>query len=139
MKGQVRHQGGWRRWRNAAVACLSAAFILFSGTAHAASLEKIEVASAIGQPLYAEVPLLLDANELASKVFIEIASDADYKIFEVYRDPVLNSIRADVASDERGARVKLTSRTAIQTPFFNLVLNAMEAIEETFKDFRTNP
>ena len=135
MKGQIRHNGGWRSWRNAAVACLSTAFLLFSSNAQAASLEKIEVASAIGQPLYAEVPLLLEGNELASKVFIEIASAADYKIFEVYRDPILNSIRADVASDERGARVKLTSRTGIKTPFFNLVLKVRYGRVSHFKKY----
>ena len=135
MRGQIRHNGGWRSWRNAAVACLSAAFLLFSGNVQAASLEKIEVASSIGQPLYAEVPLLLEGNELASKVFIEIASAADYKIFEVYRDPILNSIRADVASDERGARVKLTSRTGIKTPFFNLVLKVRYGRVSHFKKY----
>ena len=135
MRGQVRHNGGWRRWRNAAVACLSAAFMLFSSSAQAASLDKIEVASSLGQPLYAEVPLILEGNELVSKVFIEIASADDYKIFEVYRDPVLNSIRADVASDERGARVKLTSRTGIHTPFFNLVLKVRCGRVSHFKKY----
>ncbi len=135
MRVQARHNGGWRRWRNAAAACLGAAFLLFSSTAQAASLDKIEVASSLGQPLYAEVPLILEGNELVSKVFIEIASADDYKIFEVYRDPVLNSIRADVASDERGARVKLTSRTGMKTPFFNLVLKVRYGRVSHFKKY----
>jgi len=103
-------------------ACLGVVSLLFVGSAYAASLGKIEVTSHIGEPFYAEVPLQLDADELVSKVFIEIADAGDYRIFEVYRDPVLKSIRADVASDKRGARVQLSSRTTITTPFFNLVL-----------------
>jgi len=97
--------------------------VLFSSTSvHAASLEKIEVASHLGEAFYAEVPLELEANESVSRLFVEIAAPADYKVFEVYREPVLGSIRADVVSDQRGIRVELSSRTAIKSPFFNLVL-----------------
>jgi len=96
--------------------------ILPSVGADAASLGKIEVTSHLGEPFNAEVPLELDADELVSKVFIEIADAGDYRIFEVYRDPILKSIRADVVSDQRGVRVQLSSRTTIATPFFNLVL-----------------
>ena len=132
MRGQIRHNGVWR---NAVVSSLAVVFLLFSGVSRAASLERIEVASSLGQPLYAEVPLKLESGELVSKVFIEIASEADYKIFEVYRDPILSSIRADVASDERGARVKLTSRSGITTPFFNLVLKVRYGRVSHFKKY----
>jgi len=96
--------------------------ILPSVGADAASLGKIEVTSHLGEAFNAEVPLELDADELVSKVFIEIADAGDYRIFEVYRDPILKSIRADIVSDQRGVRVQLSSRTTISTPFFNLVL-----------------
>jgi len=122
-------------WRSALVICFGALSLGVSGAVQAASLGKIEVASPLGKVLYAEVPLNLKSNELASKVFIEIASVADYKIFEVYRDPVLNAIRADVASDARGARVKLTSRVAIQSPFFNLVLKIRYGRVSHFKKY----
>jgi len=134
MKDQKRQQVQ-QSWRDAAMLCFGALLVCVSGVAQAASLGKIEVASPLGKPLYAEVPLKLKSNELASKVFIEIAAPADYKIFEVYRDPVLNSIRADVASDERGARVKLTSRIAMQSPFFNLVLKVRYGRVSHFKKY----
>jgi len=132
MRHQEEHGG---LWRNTVAVCCGAFLLLFSAAVQAASLQQIEVASALGQPLYAEVPLTLDGNELASKVFIDIASAADYKIFEVYRDPVLDHIRADVASDKRGVRVKLTSRIAIPTPFFNLVLKIRYGRVSHFKKF----
>jgi len=120
---------------DAAMLCFGVLLVCVSGVAQAASLGKIEVTTPLGKPLYAEVPLQLKSNELASKVFIEIAAPADYKIFEVYRDPVLNSIRADVASDTRGARVKLTSRVALQSPFFNLVLKVRYGRVSHFKKY----
>jgi len=126
---------GNRVWHKVAIAWLCPALLLFAGHAGAVSLEKVEVASHLGEPFFAEVPLKLDSNELASKVFIDIAAPADYKIFEVYRDPVLKAIRADVTSDTRGVRVKLSSRSRIKTPFFNLVLKIRYGRVSHFKKF----
>lgn len=120
---------------NFAVACLAALLLFPAGNASAVSLEKIEVASHLDEPFFAEIPLALAANELASRVFVEIAAPADYKIFEVYRDPVLNVIRADIASDERGARVELTSGSSIKAPFFNLVLKVRYGRVTHFKKY----
>jgi len=126
---------GNRVWRRMCVAVLGPVLLLFAGHAQAVSVERIEVASHLGEPFFAEVPLKLESNELPSKVFVDIAAPADYKIFEVYRDPVLTSIRADVASDARGVRVKLSSRSRINTPFFNLVLKIRYGRVSHFKKF----
>ncbi len=101
---------------------LAAGLFLLAGNAQAVSLGKIEVASHLGEPFYAEIPLSLDGDEAISRVFVEIAAPTDYRILEVYRDAVLNSIRADVENDSRGARIELSSRNALDAPFFNLVL-----------------
>ncbi|MES0370798.1 MAG: FimV/HubP family polar landmark protein [Mariprofundaceae bacterium] len=98
------------------------AIMAFSTHANAVSLGKIDVASHLGEPFFAEVPLTLDEGEVISSVFVELAAPADYRILEVYRDQALNVIRADVESDSRGSRVELTSRTVLDAPFFNLVL-----------------
>lgn len=103
--------------------------------ASAASLENIEVNSRLGEPFFAEIPLQLESNELVSKVFVEIAAASDYKIFEVYRDPELNAIRADVESDARGVRVKLSSRTAVKAPFFNLIVKIRHGRVAHFKKY----
>ncbi|MDQ6993702.1 MAG: FimV/HubP family polar landmark protein [Mariprofundus sp.] len=96
--------------------------LLFVTNVDGASLGKVEVASHISEPFYAEVPLQMEKDEAVSKVFIEIANSGDYRIFEVYRDSVLNALRADVVSDKRGTRIELTSNALIKTPFFNLIL-----------------
>ncbi|MDX8403724.1 MAG: FimV/HubP family polar landmark protein [Mariprofundaceae bacterium] len=98
------------------------AIMAFSAQANAVSLGKIDVASHLGEPFYAEVPLTLDEGEVISSVFVELAAPSDYRILEVYRDQALNVVRADVESDSRGSRVELTSRTVVDAPFFNLVL-----------------
>jgi len=103
--------------------------------AHAVSLGKIDVASHLGEPFYAEVPLVLEADENVSSVFVELASPADYRILEVYRDPALNMVRADVESDSRGVRVELSSRSAMEAPFFNLVLKVRYNRATHFKKF----
>jgi len=122
-------------WHKAVIALLGPALFLFAGNALAASLAKIEIASHLGEPFYAEVPVKLASGELASRILVEIASPSDYKIFEVYRDPVLNGIRADVASDDRGVRVKLSSGSSIKSPFFNLILKIRSGRVSHFKKF----
>ncbi len=126
---------GNRVWRKWASTLLVPVLLLIVGQAQAVSLEKIEVASHLGEPFFAEVPLRLDANEQASKIAVEIAAPADYKIFEVYRDPAVQAIRADVTSDKRGVRVVLSSRSRIQSPFFNLVLKVRYGRVARFKKF----
>jgi len=133
--GEMEENMGNRDGRKLAFALLWPALFLFAASVQAASLEKIEVASRLGEAFYAEVPLKLESNELASKVFVEIAAPSDYKIFEVYRDPILKAIRADVASDKRGVRVELSSRSRIKSPFFNLVLKIRYGRVSHFKKF----
>ncbi|ATX82172.1 FimV N-terminal domain-containing protein [Mariprofundus ferrinatatus] len=111
------------------------ALYLFTGVTFAASLEKIEVNSRLGEPFYAEVPLQLEESELVSKVFVEIAAASDYRIFEVYRDAAVNGIRAEVTSDSRGARVKLSSSNAIRAPFFNLIVKIRHGRVAHFKKY----
>jgi len=122
-----------RFWHKTVVALFTPALFLLVGHASAASLAKIEVASHLGEPFYAEVPVKLEPGESVSRVHIKIASPADYKIFEVYRDPVLKDIRADVASDERGVRVELSSSSRIKAPFFNLILKIHSGRVSRFK------
>lgn len=117
------------------LAWIAASLLFLTGNAQAVSLEKIEVASFLGEPLYAEIPLKLDAAESLTKVVVEIASASEYKIFEVFRDQVLKSIRADVVSDSRGTRVELSSRTSLKSPFFNLVLKVHYGRVTHFKRF----
>jgi pilus assembly protein FimV len=111
------------------------AMAVFSTHAGAVSLGKIDVASHLGEPFYAEVPLTLDEGEVISGIVVELAESADYMILEVYRDRALQLVRADVESDSRGSRVELTSRNVIDAPFFNLVLKIRYGRATHFKKY----
>ena len=111
------------------------AMAVFSTHAGAVALGKIDVASHLGEPFYAEVPLTLDEGEVISGIVVELAGPADYRILEVYRDRALQLVRADVESDSRGSRVELTSRNVIDAPFFNLVLKVRYGRATHFKKY----
>ncbi|MBL4760014.1 MAG: hypothetical protein JKY80_04060 [Mariprofundaceae bacterium] len=106
-----------------------------SGVAQAASLGKADVASHLGEPFYAEVPLGLDEDEAISNIFVELASPADYQILEVFRDSAVGAIRVDVKNDSRGSRVELTTTSAVEAPFLNLVLKVRYGRATHFKKF----
>ncbi len=96
--------------------------LLSAQGAWAVSFGKMDVASKMGEPFYAEVPLRLNSNETLRKTSVELGSAADYRILEVYRNAVLSAIRTDIIDDERGVRVTLSSDAAIDEAFFNVVL-----------------
>jgi len=105
------------------------------GSAYAVSLGKVDVASHLGEPFYAEVPLGLDEGEVVSSIFVELASTSDYRILEVFRDQSLDGMRIDVKNDSRGSRVELTSTGIIDAPFFNLVLKVRQGRATHFKKY----
>lgn len=108
---------------------------LYTGAAQAVSLGKIEVTSFLGEPFHALVPVELEAAESISEITVEVAQPSDYRIFEVYRDEVLGHIRADVVSDDSGARVELVSDTALKAPFFNLILKTRQGRMTRFRKY----
>ncbi|MDQ6974949.1 MAG: hypothetical protein Q9M22_00110, partial [Mariprofundaceae bacterium] len=109
--------------------------MMFIGAAEAVSVGKIEVASHLSEPFYAEVPLLLEHDEVVSNVSVNIAGPDDYRVLEVYRDPVLKQIKTWLKTDKRGSRIEINSNSNIETPFFNLVLKVRYAHGTHFKKY----
>ncbi len=103
--------------------------------AYALALGKLDIASHLGETFFAEVPIHLEASESLSGSLVGLASPADYRILEVYRDPALNALLANVKSDSRGARVELSSESTMETPFFNLVLKVRQGHATYFKKY----
>jgi pilus assembly protein FimV len=112
-----------------------AVWLVSAASAWAVALGRIDVASHLGEPFYAEVPLQMDPGESISNVYVQLASPADYRILEVYRDPALNNITVDVKSDKRGPRIVLSSDSGIEAPFFNLVLKVRYERATHFKKY----
>jgi len=109
------------RWRFGLLA-LSVLMLVQPMQVRAVALGSVEVASHLSEPFYAEVPVFIDESESLSNITVEIASPADYRILEIYRDPGLNALSIDLERDSRGARVEISSQSMLTLPFFNLVL-----------------
>jgi len=105
------------------------------GVAQAVSLGKIDVASHLGEPFYAEVPLGLDDGESIANVFVSLASASDYRLLEVFHDVAVDAIQVNIKRDQRGARVELTSVQALDLPFFNVIMKVKQGRATHFKKF----
>ncbi len=114
---------------------LMAMLLMSPGMVQAVAVGKIEVASHLGEPFFAEIPLLLENDEVISNVSIDIATAEDYRTLEVYRDPVLKKIKVWLKTDARGSRVEVNSNSPIDTPFFNLVLKIHYGHATHFKKY----
>jgi FimV-like protein len=116
---------------------LGTIFVVLLGVqaAWAVSFGKIDVASKMGEPFYAEVPLRLSDTESLKKTSVELGNPADYRILEVFRNPVVNTIRTDIVDDERGVRVTLSSDAAIDEAFFSLILKVRYGRSTHYKKF----
>ena len=112
-----------------------AVWLLPSTAAWPVPLGKIDVTSHLGEPFFAEVPLQLEPGEKIANVDVSLASPGDYRILEIYRDPALNAIAAEVKNDKRGPRVVLSSKGGVDTPFFNLVLKVRYERATHFKKY----
>ena len=103
--------------------------------ASALSLGRVDVASHLGEPFFAEIPLHLDNDESLSSIFVDLASPIEYRFLEVYRDPSIDELRTAIKQDARGLRVEITSAKGLQSPFINLVLRVRHGRATHFKKF----
>ncbi|MBL1352392.1 MAG: hypothetical protein COA61_003510, partial [Zetaproteobacteria bacterium] len=118
------------------VVCAFALSILsFTGMAQAVSLGKIDVASHLGEPFYAEVPLGLDDGESIANVFVSLATASDYRLLEVFHDQAVDVIKVNVKRDQRGGRVELTTVHPLDLPFFNVIMKVKQGRATHFKKF----
>ncbi|MDQ6988124.1 MAG: FimV/HubP family polar landmark protein [Mariprofundaceae bacterium] len=114
---------------------VSLCLIFATAQAWAVSLGKIEVTNHLGETFFAEVPLQLDAGEKISNVFVGLADASDYQVLEVFRDPAVNDLQVEIKNDLRGPRVVVSSVSAIDTPYFNLVIKVRHGHATNFKKY----
>ena len=101
----------------------------------AVSLGRIDVASHLGEPFFAVIPLKLDDGESLSSIFVDLATPVEYRFLEVYREDAVSALRTAIKQDAQGFRVELSSVDAIQSPFMNLVLRVRFGRATHFKKF----
>jgi pilus assembly protein FimV len=89
----------------------------------AAGLGKLNVTSALGEPLRADIELLSVTPDELSSIVAAIASEEAYANQGIERPSSHNSIKVDVAKNSRGAPVlKLRSSLPISEPFLDMLL-----------------
>lgn len=92
-------------------------------------LGDITVASHLGEPFHAAIPLTLDAGETVN---VGVAAPADYRSLGVRRDHALNGIRVDIVADNR---IELSSSAPVDAPFLTLVLKVRGKQTTRFKTY----
>ncbi len=101
---------------------LAASLLSVSAVAHAAGLGRINVTSALGEPLKAEVELVADKKEIPSLGVRMASADAFARAGLTYASAIAD---IKVSVEKRGdgePYVRLTSTQAISEPFLDLML-----------------
>lgn len=125
------------RWQKTAAAAAALAFLGLSGTAaHALSLGRLTVQSALGEPLRAEIDIPdLSAEEAASlkagpaqpEAFV--AAGLDY-------NPAMSGLQASLQRRADGrAYLRLSSSRTINDPFIDLILEATWSQGRILRDY----
>ena len=113
------------RWKITALAAAMAAFGLYTGEAAALALGKINVKSALGEPLRAEieVPQINDAE--ADTLQVKTASSTVFRTQGMDYSGTASSVRAQLQRRANGtAVIVLTTQRPVNDPFVDYVIDA---------------
>ncbi len=103
--------------------------------AYGLGLGRMSVASALGQPLRAEVELTAVAAEDEATLSVKLAPESVFREARLDFNPALANLRFDV--ERRGASVfvKITSLSPISEPYLDLILEATWANGRTRREY----
>ena len=103
--------------------------------AYGLGLGRMAVASALGQPLRAEVELTAVAAEDEATLSVRVAPESAFREARLDFNPALANLRFDV--ERRGASVfvKITSLSPISEPYLDLILEASWANGRTRREY----
>lgn len=90
--------------------------------AHGASLGRINVLSALGQPLQAEIELHSTTREQAENLKIRLASLETFRVANIEYNPVLSALRFNVEERSGKPVIRVSSTRPINEPFVDLLL-----------------
>ena len=101
---------------------VAASLLSICAVSHAAGLGKLNVLSALGEPLNAEVSLVAEKNEIASLAVRLASRDAFERAGLVYAN-LLTSVKVSIENRATGEPyVRLTSSEAVNEPFVDLLI-----------------
>lgn len=109
---------------------------LFPLIGQALQLGKIVVTSSQGQPLNAEIEMMLAPGEDASKLQTSLASKENYESQGIERLPIHNNISVELQKNERGLTVlKLKSTQPVPEPFLDLLIQVDSAKGRNYREY----
>lgn len=109
------------------VASLAIAVALALGTqqAMALGLGQIQVKSALGQPLLAEIPLRFDNADEAKSLHLAIASPADYQRAGISTNQMAIPLQfAVITMPDGGKAIRVTTADPVRDPYIDFLLDA---------------
>ncbi len=110
--------------------------ILFPLTGFTLQLGKIVVTSSQGQPLNAEIDMMLTPGEDTSKLQTSIASKENYEAQGIERLAIHNNISVDLLKNEKGLTVlKLKSTQPVPDPFLDLLIQVDSAKGRNYREY----
>ena len=101
------------------------AFIALPGFANALGLGKLQLNSALNQPLDARIELLSASADEIESLNVGLADNAAFRRARIDRPFVLSKLKFEVKEVEDGADyIQVSSRDSIREPFLNFLLEA---------------
>lgn len=125
------------RWQRTAVAAAAIALLGLSGTAaHALSLGRLTVQSALGEPLRAEIDVPEITAEEAASLKAGVAQPDAFTAAGLEYSAALTSLQATLQRRPDGrAYLRLTSDRTVNDPFIDLILEATWASGRIVRDY----
>ena len=110
--------------------------LLFPLMGYALQLGKIVVTSSQGQPLNAEIELMIAPSEDTSKLQTSLASKENYESQGIERLAIHNNISVELQKNEKGATVlKLKSTQPVPDPFLDLLIQVDSAKGRNYREY----
>ena len=110
--------------------------LLFPLIGNALQLGKIVVISSQGQPLNAEIELMLTPGEDTSKLQASLASKENYESQGIERLAIHNNISVELQKNEKGLTVlKLKSTQPVPDPFLDLLIQVDSAKGRNYREY----
>ena len=110
--------------------------LLFPLIGNALQLGKIVVTSSQGQPLNAEIEMMLTPGEDLSKLQTSLASKENYESQGIERLAIHNNISVELQKNEKGLTVlKLKSIQPVPDPFLDLLIQVDSAKGRNYREY----
>jgi len=120
----------------ARLGAVAAAALLCMGQAQALNLGRIQVRSALGEPLRAEVEVLNFTPAQAASLQLGVTPATAYSSFGQANNALANDFKATLVLDDKGqASIRLNSSRVIDAPFVDFVLEANWAAGRSVRDY----